>query len=331
MSKHQQAKEKRARALKYLDARDRHNSAEMENPGRSESERKRCRHSVSQSALHTSTSSTHKRNVRRESLRQSGSRNSRRETRSCSSSSHRSRSGHESHRKHSRRHQSLSEEPPFSARELLSQQKNTDELRQLKSKVTKTPSEGSLTALKVVDHEFQYAGNKKQYDFYQSVVQHLDLALDADDQDEASKQINAGKSLLLEWSKHLLLAVTYGWDTVDCYIVEPLASDSEDEKRIKRALKEGKSRQNEKAGNVHLKGKRFFCASEKPTIEVEKPFAGGFKPRRQVPPLHRSKINMFSLLEARLFCPGMQICQYPRCCLKQFSQHKQCPKHQCVK
>lgn len=286
MSKHQQAKEKRARALKCLDAhllsptssgtqrettednrraRDRHNSAEVENPGRSEreSERERGRHSVSRSVSRRSTSSTRERNVRRESSRRSGSRHSRRETRGRSSSSRRSRSSHESRRNHSRRRRSSSEEPPLWARELLSQQKkNADELRRLQSKVAKTPSEGSSTASKVVDHEFRYAGNKKQYDFNQSVVQHLDLALDADDQDEASKQINAGKSLLLERSKHLLLADKYGWDTVDCYTVEPLASDSEDEKRIKRALKESKSRRNEKAGNVRSKGKRFFRASE---------------------------------------------------------------------
>ena len=110
-----------------------------------------------------------------------------------------------------RRRRSSSEEPPLWARELLSQQKkNADELRRLKLKLVKTPSEGSSTASKVVDHEFRYAGNKKQYDFNQSVVQHLDLALDADDQDEASKQINAGKSLFLERSKHLLLADKYG-------------------------------------------------------------------------------------------------------------------------
>ena len=286
MSEHQQAKEKRARALKCLDAhllsptssgtqrektednrraRDRHNnSAEVENPGRSEreSERERGRQSVSRSVSRRSTSSTRERNVRRESSRrsQSGSRHSQRETRSRSSSSRRSRSGHESRRKHSRRRRSSSEEPPLWANELLSQQKkNAGELRRLKSKVAKTPSEGFSTASKVVDHEFRYAGNKKQYDFNQSVVQHLDLALDADDQDEASKQINAGKSLLLERSKHLLLADKYGWDTVDCYMVEPLASNSEDEKRIKRARKESNSRRNEKAGSVRSKRRRLGC------------------------------------------------------------------------
>ena len=302
MDKHQKTKGKRARALKCLDAhlksptsggiqrktrednqrdQDRHNSAEAENPGRSE--RESSHRSVSRSVSHRSASSDHERNARRDSSRQSGSRHSRREIRSRSSSSRRARSSQESRRKHSRRRRSSSDEPPLWAKELLSQQKkNADELRRVKSKMAKKSSEGPSTASKVIDHEFRYAGNKKQYDVNQSVIKHLDHALAADDQDEASKQINAGKSLLMERNKHLLLADKYGWDTVECYTAEPLASDSEDEKRIKRALKESKSLRNEsKAGNVRPKNKKFFRASEKPT---EKPFAGGFKPRRQVVP-----------------------------------------------
>ena len=213
MDKHQKTKEKRARALKCLDAHlksptsggiqrktrednqrdhDRHNSPEAENPGRSE--RESSHRSVSRSVSHRSASSGHERNARsrRDSSRQSGSRHSRREIRSRSSSSRRARSSHESRRKHSRRRRSSSDEPPLWAKELLSQQKkNADELRRLKSKMAKKSSEGPSTASKVTDHEFRYAGNKKQYDVNQSVIKHLDHALAADDQDEASKQINA--------------------------------------------------------------------------------------------------------------------------------------------
>ena len=38
-----------------------------------------------------------------------------------------------------------------------------------------------------------------------------------------------------------MLAEKYGWEAVDCYIQEPLACDSDDEKRIKRAVKESKA------------------------------------------------------------------------------------------
>lgn len=38
-----------------------------------------------------------------------------------------------------------------------------------------------------------------------------------------------------------MLAEKYDWEAVDCYIQEPLACDSDDEKRIKHALKESKA------------------------------------------------------------------------------------------
>ena len=37
-----------------------------------------------------------------------------------------------------------------------------------------------------------------------------------------------------------MLADRYGWDTTVAYQINPLASNSEDERRIKRAVKEAK-------------------------------------------------------------------------------------------
>ena len=50
--------------------------------------------------------------------------------------------------------------------------------------------------------------------------------------------LDEGKKLLLERNKHIMLAEKYGWEAVDCYIQEPLVCDSDDEKRMKRAVKE---------------------------------------------------------------------------------------------
>ena len=53
-----------------------------------------------------------------------------------------------------------------------------------------------------------------------------------------NKALDEGKKLLLERNKHIMLAEKYGWEAVDCYIQEPLVCDSDDEKRMKRAVKE---------------------------------------------------------------------------------------------
>ena len=58
--------------------------------------------------------------------------------------------------------------------------------------------------------------------------------------------IEAGMSLIKEWNKFLVLADSFGWDVVLCYAKQLLAEDSEDERRIHRAMKEGKIRRDER-------------------------------------------------------------------------------------
>ena len=128
----------------------------------------------------------------------------------------------------------------------MSQQKeNTEELRNLKSKVAEKPGE-SVSTKKAIVHEFRYTGNKNQHELNQSVVDHMEKALVSNDLEGISQEITEDTKLLLERNKHLLLADKYGWDTVECYTAEPLASSSEDEKRIKCALKDSKSLRSEK-------------------------------------------------------------------------------------
>ena len=163
----------------------------------------------SRSPSRRSKSSSRERGDRSRSSRRSGRKNAREESRSRSCSRARS-----TRRKHSRRSHSTAKEPPAWAKELLCQQRqNADELKKLKSQVREKSNEGSLIAAKVVQHEFRYAGNKKQYDINQSVIQRMDCALASDDLDGVSIEISAGRSLLMERNKHLLLADKYGWDS----------------------------------------------------------------------------------------------------------------------
>lgn len=64
---------------------------------------------------------------------------------------------------------------------------------------------------------------------------------------------NLRKDLLVERNKHILLAEKYGWDTVACYTADPLASDSHDEKKIRKAIKESKQLRDEKRRNSSTK------------------------------------------------------------------------------
>ena len=132
-------------------------------------------------------------------------------------------------------------QPPEWAKQLLEQQQsNARELKRLQSKVVK--SAGSKVAKKqpAPDHEFRIAGNKKQYELNNDVVDKIDQALQVTDAEEQVTKLNKGRDLLLEGNKHILPAEKYGWDTVACYTAEPLAMDLDDEKRIRKAIKESK-------------------------------------------------------------------------------------------
>ena len=106
----------------------------------------------------------------------------------------------------------------------------------------------------VADPEFRFAGNKKQYLLNREVVEKIDEALETEDDGERTKKkLTEGKDLLQERNKHILLAEKYGWDTVACYTAEPLASNSDDEKKIRKAVKESKQLRDEKKKGVTCK------------------------------------------------------------------------------
>ena len=92
----------------------------------------------------------------------------------------------------------------------------------------------------------QIAGNKKQYQLNKEVLEKIDEELAMSDGEDRTKKLTEGKDLLVERNKHILLAEKYGWDTVACYTGDLLANDSDDEKKIRKAVKESKQLREEK-------------------------------------------------------------------------------------
>ena len=73
------------------------------------------------------------------------------------------------------------------------------------------------------------------------MVDHLRRALDSDDPFQNEYQINEGINKIVKRNKRLMLADLHGWATAEAYERDPIADDSSDEKRIKRAKKEAQS------------------------------------------------------------------------------------------
>ncbi|KAK2556560.1 hypothetical protein P5673_021473, partial [Acropora cervicornis] len=164
-------------------------------------------------------------------------------------------SGRRSKSHGSRSRSSSPAQPPEWAKQLLEQQQaNAAELKRLQNELTSSSSKVTRKQ-RAPDPEFRFAGNKQQYELNRDVMEKIDEALESLDADERSAKLNEGKDLLLQRNKHILLAEKYGWDTVACYTAEPLATDSDDEKRIRKAVKECKQLRDEKKRSATAKHK----------------------------------------------------------------------------
>ena len=93
----------------------------------------------------------------------------------------------------------------------------------------------------------------------------LEEASVTEDFEERNSILKEGMDLMSQRNKVLILSDKYGWETAVAYGTDPVASDSEDEKRIKRAHKEAKATKDEKAKLKDLKQKQNF--------QSKKPFA----------------------------------------------------------
>ena len=65
-------------------------------------------------------------------------------------------------------------------------------------------------------------------------------AMVTSDDEERNNLLQEGEALLVERNKHICLADKYGWDTVESYTAEPLASDSEMRNALKKRSKKVK-------------------------------------------------------------------------------------------
>ena len=90
-------------------------------------------------------------------------------------------------------------------------------------------------------------GLKKQYDIAQSVLNQCKKALvslKANNSPGAQRQVQAGIDILSERMKELRIADTSdaGWETVNVYRSNPVADDSDDDRRIRKAEKLAKEK-----------------------------------------------------------------------------------------
>ena len=118
--------------------------------------------------------------------------------------------------------------------------------------------------------------------------------------------LNEGKHLLSERNKHILLAEKFGWDAVECYTAEPLAEDADDEKRIRKAVKESKRLREEKKKKAMppSKARRLFLRTGAPAEQKRAAERASFASSHGVPAGKSSMLRSTSPVCFRCFRPG---------------------------
>lgn len=80
---------------------------------------------------------------------------------------------------------------------------------------------------------------------------------------------------MIEHKKQICIAEKYGWDTMECNTADPIMSDSDDEKKVKKVVNECKLLWEEKRKAKLLKSKRLMpmqCGVEKHVV-LERPLS----------------------------------------------------------
>ena len=136
----------------------------------------------------------------------------------------------------------------------MQQKEHEKKLKRLKAELASKPNKAGK--YEETEPEFKFAGNKKQYQVNKKVLEKIKAAKDVGDDDLGNELSGEGEQLLIERNKHICVAEKYGWNTVECYTTDPIASDSDDEKKIKKAVKECKLLREEKRKAKYLKSKQ---------------------------------------------------------------------------
>ena len=114
---------------------------------------------------------------------------------------------------------------------------------------------------------FQRRGNQQQYDHAKecmATLEQIDKHLDRSDVAKAKRSLENGKVLLNKRIKLIRIADREGWGTVTEYLTEDLASDSEGEKHLQKAIKAAAAKQERTRKSFTAPSSKFWNSPPPP-------------------------------------------------------------------
>ena len=113
------------------------------------------------------------------------------------------------------------------------------------------------------EYKFSKRWNEEQFEFNKSIYNKLEQAIEESDEAERVSLLKEGTAKINEWNKILTVTDCYAWETAQAYLADPIASDSEDEKKLKKAREEAEANKGEKRRAVKSK-RRENPSSKRP-------------------------------------------------------------------
>ncbi|XP_041480436.1 uncharacterized protein LOC121427925 [Lytechinus variegatus] len=125
-------------------------------------------------------------------------------------------------------------------------------LEKLKRELTEESSlqlDAAVKRAKTNSKTLKKKGCQRQFDHNEDVrgkIEEATKSIDNGKFQRAKDILSEGIELIDKRQKILKIADSHGWDTVNCYISDDLASDSEDDKRLSKAVREAGYKRREK-------------------------------------------------------------------------------------
>ena len=157
---------------------------------------------------------------------------------------------------------------PEWARFLVQAQQASDErLFMLESEVKRSSEEYNVISSKH-KHKFNKKIYGDQYEFNVKISAILRKALSSRDELDKQMHINEHIELINKRNRLLVLVDAHGWEVAEAYNADPLADDSADKKKIRKAKKEGKILRDQKFKNARMLSKKQ--STEETVAELSK-------------------------------------------------------------
>ena len=141
------------------------------------------------------------------------------------------------------------------------QQNNVERLQFLETELRKASKRKDPKQDMKLEYKFSKCWNEEQSEFNKPIYNKLEQATEESDEAERVSLLKEGMAKINGRNKILTVTDCYGWETAQAYLADPIASDSEDEKKLKRARKEAKANKEEKGELLSQNEGKILAAS----------------------------------------------------------------------